>query len=231
LPNSKEFIFNLLQRTRKLITTVHRSSNLDKYVRDQINLKQHESNKRAKEDNAEPVIYNELVKDFRIRWSSTFKMLARFNVLSSILNDVTFSSRTIDGVESRLVLKLSKLTFSHDDSDWLSALEFVLKRFEESTRLLSGRSYRTLALDRMVINGLKYFLSHHKSDEPMINHLKTLLLEKFEEYCEKSLCPEAEDAITVSKSHFFEHHFNLHFWTLKHASYNHMSMKISLSQR
>ncbi|CAF2210409.1 unnamed protein product, partial [Rotaria magnacalcarata] len=195
---SQEIIYNLLQRARTLITAVHRSSNLDKYVRDQIYSKQQDSNKRSKEDNTEPVLYNELVMDFRCQWSSTFKMLNRFIILSSILNDVTFTPKNIDGVESQQVLKLSKLAFSHDDWNWLSALEFVLHRFEQSTRLLSGRTYQTLSLGKMILNGLKHFLSNQKPDQPMINQLKTLLLKTFEEYCEKNLSSEAEEAIVIA---------------------------------
>ncbi|CAF4967963.1 unnamed protein product, partial [Rotaria sp. Silwood1] len=198
MPYSKEFIYILLQRTRILIKTIHRSSNIDKYVRDQISLKQEEANKRAKEDNTEPIVYNELVIDFRIRWSSTFMMLHRFNKLSSVVNDVTFTPRNIDGVESQQVLKLSKLAFSHDDWNWLSALEFVLQRFEESTTLLSGKTYQTLSLGKMILNGLKHFLSHQKPNEPMINHLKTLLLKAYEEYCEKNFSAEAEEAIIIA---------------------------------
>ena len=49
-----------------------------------------------------------------------------------------------------------------------------------------------------MINGLKYFLLNQYSDESTINYLKKLLLKKFEEYCEKNLSPEAEEAIIVS---------------------------------
>jgi hypothetical protein len=201
----KEFIFKLLHRTRALITTIHRSSNLDKYVRDQIHLKQQDSNKRAEEDDTyERVLYNELVIDFRIRWSSTFRMLNRFIILSSILNDVTCTPKNINGVESQQVLKLSKLAFSHDDWNWLSALKFVLERFEQSTRLLSGRTYQTLALGKMITDGLKHFLTRSKSDEPMVNVLKNLLLSKFEEYCEANYSPEVKEAIIVSILHLFQ---------------------------
>ncbi|CAF4830559.1 unnamed protein product, partial [Rotaria sp. Silwood2] len=103
MPYSKQFIYILLQRARKLIKTIHRSRNLDKYVQDQIDLKQQEANKRSTEDNTEPIVYNELVIDFRIRWSFTFKMLNRLNKLSSVVNDVTFTPRNIDGVESQQV--------------------------------------------------------------------------------------------------------------------------------
>ncbi|CAF3469452.1 unnamed protein product, partial [Rotaria sp. Silwood2] len=39
-PNSKEFIYLLLKRIRRLISMTHHSSILDGYVRDQIHLKQ-----------------------------------------------------------------------------------------------------------------------------------------------------------------------------------------------
>ncbi|CAF1513583.1 unnamed protein product, partial [Rotaria sordida] len=69
-----------------------------------------------------------------------------FNKLIPVVDDITFTPRNIDGVKSQQVLKLSKLTFSHDDWNWLSTLEFVLKCFEESTSLLSGKTYQTLSL-------------------------------------------------------------------------------------
>jgi predicted house-cleaning noncanonical NTP pyrophosphatase (MazG superfamily) len=198
ISNSKKFIFNLLKRTRRLISAINNSSNLNKYVRDQIFSKQEDSNKRAKEDNTEPIRYNELISDICNRWGSTFKMLNRFNLLSSILNDVTCTPKNIDGVESQQLLKLSKLTFTHDDWNWLSALEFVLERFDKSTQLLSGRTYQTLSIGKMIINGLRHFLTHQSPDKPMINHLKTLLLPKFEEYCEEKFSSEAGEAIIVS---------------------------------
>lgn len=198
MPNSPEFIYNLLQRTRTLISSIHRSSNIDKYVRDQINSKQQESNKHSKEDNTEIIMYNELVLDFRIQWNSTFKMIHRFIILNSIVNNITFTPKDIYSIESHQILKLSKLTFSHDDWNWLASLECVLNRFEHSTSLLSGTSYQTLALGKMVINGLKHFLSNQKSTESMVNHLKSLLLKAFEEYCEQNFSTEAEEAIMVS---------------------------------
>ena len=97
------------------IFTIHSSSNLDKYVQGQIYSKQQESNKCSKDDNAEPIHYNELVIDFRVRWNSTFKMSYQFNALSSILNDGTFTSKNIDDMDSQQMLKLSKLAFSHED--------------------------------------------------------------------------------------------------------------------
>ena len=195
---SKEFTYNTVQRTRALIKTIHRSSVLDKYVRDQILLRQEEANKRTREDNTEPIIYNELVMDFRVRWNSSFEMLQRFIKLSSIINDVTFTAKTLDGVTSELASKLSRLTFSHDDWNWLSSLKFVLGPFEESTRLLSGRSYQTLALGKMVLNTLKDFLSRRKSGETMVNRLKASLSDSFEKYCENNVPSEVDEAITVS---------------------------------
>jgi hypothetical protein len=157
----------------------------------------------ANKDDTEPIIYNELVMDFRVRWNSSFKMLQRFIKLSSIINDVTFTAKTLDGVTSELASKLSRLTFNHDDWNWLSSLKFVLGPFEESTRLLSGRSYQKHALGKMVLNTLKDFLSRRKTGETMVNYLKALLLESFKKYCENNVPPEVDEAIMVSLSNLF----------------------------
>lgn len=208
--NLKEFVFDMMQKTRTLIKTIHRSSGLDKYVRDQISVKQEEANKRAREENTEPIIYNELVMDFRVRWNSSFEMLERFIKLSSVINDVTFTAKTSDGVTSELASKLSRLMFSHDDWHWLSSLKSVLGPFEQSTCLLSGRSYQTLAVGKMVLHTLKDILSRHKTGETMLNRLKVLLLESFEKYCENKVPPEVDEAMMVSLSNLFLFQSNIH---------------------
>ncbi|CAF4491367.1 unnamed protein product [Rotaria sp. Silwood2] len=146
---------------------VHRSSILDGYVRGRIHLKQQEINQHSLNTNVKTVKYNDPVIDFVIRWSSTYKMLSRFIKLRSIVNDITHTPDKIAGLKSEQRLKLSKLAFSHSDWSCLTAVEYVLQPFEESTRLLSGRSYQTLAVGKIVMMGLKHFLSTYKSDEPM----------------------------------------------------------------
>jgi hypothetical protein len=75
----------------------------------------------------------------------------------------------------------------------------ILLGFEQSTRLLSGRTYQTLALGKMITDGLKHFLTRHQSVEPMVNFIKkTLLLTKLEDYCEEIYSSEAKDAIIAS---------------------------------
>ncbi|CAM4747356.1 unnamed protein product [Rotaria magnacalcarata] len=170
MQDSKEFIYNLLQRARSLINAINHSSNLDKYVRDQIVYKQQDSDKRSKEDNSEPIVYYQLVVDFRCQWNSTFKMLNRFILLSSIINEVTFTPKNIDGVTSSQVLKLSKLAFSHDDWNLLSALELVLQRFEESTRLISSTTYQTPSLeDKKFIKKAKQLIASKSKSEKFIS--------------------------------------------------------------
>ncbi|CAF3423735.1 unnamed protein product [Rotaria sp. Silwood2] len=178
---------------------VHRSSILDGYVRGRIHLKQQEINQHSLNTNVKTVKYNDPVIDFVIRWSSTYKMLSRFIKLRSIVNDITHTPDKIAGLKSEQRLKLSKLAFSHSDWSCLTAVEYVLQPFEESTRLLSGRSYQTLAVGKIVMMGLKHFLSTYKSDEPMVNFLKQHLLKKYEDHCEQIIYKDAEKAMTVSK--------------------------------
>ena len=93
--------------------------------RDQIHIKQQAANKRAQEDKTEPVLYNELVMDFRIRWNTTFQNVNQvLFLLGSIVNNVTFAPRNIDGVESQQALKIKlKLAFNQAEWNWLSALK------------------------------------------------------------------------------------------------------------
>ncbi|CAF2115973.1 unnamed protein product, partial [Rotaria magnacalcarata] len=198
LPNSKLFIFTLLKRIRRLVAMIHHSSIIDAYVSEQIRLKQQEADQSIQNIqnlNLKKVRFNNPVIDFAIRWSSTFKMVTRFIKLRSIINDITHTPENIDGIKHKQRSKLCQLAFSHSDWNWLISLEYVLHPFEQSTCLLSGRSYQTLAIGKIVMNGLKHFLSTYKSDEPMVNFLKKQLLQKYEQHCEQTISYEAEEAI------------------------------------
>ncbi|CAF4269871.1 unnamed protein product, partial [Rotaria magnacalcarata] len=162
LPNSKLFIFTLLKRIRRLFAMIHHSSIIDAYVSEQIRLKQQEADQSIQNIqnlNLKKVRFNNPVIDFAIRWSSTFKMVTRFIKLRSIINDITHTPENIDGIKHKQRSKLCQLAFSHSDWNWLISLEYVLHPFEQSTCLLSGRSYQTLAIGKIVMNGLKHFLS------------------------------------------------------------------------
>ena len=200
LPNLNEFIFNLLQRVRRSVSMIHRSSVLDAYVRNEIHLKNQETDHNSSLTNVKPSTYNDPVIDFIIRWSSTYKMLTRFIKVRSIMNDITHTPYQIEGLKTKQRLKLSKLAFSHSDWTWLISLEYVLQPFAQSTQLLSGRTYQTIAIGKIVMSGLKHFLTTRKSDELIINYLKEQLLNKYEEHCEENISKDVEEAMMVSIS-------------------------------
>ena len=126
-------------------------------------------------------------------------MLKRFIKLRSFVNDITHTPDKIDGLKSEQRLELSELAFNHVDWNWLTALECVLRPFEQSTCLISGRSYQPLAISKIVMNRLKYFLSTYKPNEPVVNYLKERLSKKYEEYCELTLSKDVEEVMRISK--------------------------------
>lgn len=194
---------------------INHASILDTYVSEQIRLKQQDVDQNIQNPSIKKVKYTSAVIDFIVRWSSTFKMVNRFNKLRSIINDITHTPENIDGLKPEQRTKLCRLAFSHSDWNWLSSLEYVLQPFEQSTSLLSGRSYQTLAIAKIVMNGLQHFLSTYKSDEPMVNYLKKQLLEKYEEHCEFTVSEDTEAVMTVSVI-IHEHDFSFYFYRLLH---------------
>ena len=176
---------------------IHHSSILDGYVRDEVALKQREIDQNIHTFDLNKVKHNTPVVDFIIRWSSTFKMLNRFIKMRSIINDITHTPENIDGLKPGQRLKLCRLAFSHSYWNWLISLEYVLRPFEQCTRLLSGRSYPTIAIAKIVMNGLERFLTTNTLDNTMTNILKIQLLEKFKEYCEQRFSDDSQEAMVV----------------------------------
>ena len=195
--NPKELISKLMKRTRVLISMVHHSSILDAHVREQIYSKQHESNQRQGELADQRSHKGELVVDYRIRWNSSHLMLNRFIHVRYIINEITHTPDQIDGLKSEQERKLSRLAYNQLDWNWLIALEYVLQPFENGTRILSGRSYQTLAIKQLVMNGLKTFLTTYKAGEGIVNALKKLLLIKYQEHCEESISKQEREAMMV----------------------------------
>ncbi|CAM4885604.1 unnamed protein product [Rotaria socialis] len=88
-------VYNLLQRVRKLIKFIRKSSVLDRYIfefRNQIRLKSIEIIRSAHEQSVKSVKLNNAVLEFRIRWNTTYIMISRFIALSSIITDITLLS-------------------------------------------------------------------------------------------------------------------------------------------
>ena len=136
-------IHNLLQRVRKLIKFIKKSSVLDRYIRQQIRLKNMELD-RPIQQQIKSTKLNNVALDFRIRWNTTYVMISRFISLSSIITDITLSSSIESGLNKNQCKKLRELSFSRLDRLILTALKAVLFPFYHATKLLSGSKLSNL---------------------------------------------------------------------------------------
>ena len=191
ISDPKNITLQLMKKTRSLVSTIHHSSILDAHVREKMSSKQNDGTQQQSK--------GELVVDFRIRWNSTHLMIDRFIGFRQIVNEITHTTNSVIGLRSDQEKKLSRLAYSHFEWNWLIALEFVLQPLENAIRILSGRTYQTLSIKQLVMNGLKTFLTTYKTGEGMVNTLKKLLLVKYQEYCENSISKEEHVAMMVRK--------------------------------
>lgn len=191
------YIQKLLKRIRSLITFIHQSNPLDRYIHQQIYLKQAEMNKRAEEQKEKPIKLFDLVLDFKIRWNTTFTMLCRFVLISSIITDVTFSPCIELGLDKRQYEKLRNFSFSRLDWQLITALQNVLAPFYETTQIISASKYPTLSLAFTVLAALKNFLSSYENDEVIENALKKIILLQFNYYCDREITPGQKRATLV----------------------------------
>lgn len=203
--NVKTITVNLMKRTRRLVSMVHHSSTIENYFADQAALKRQEINQRSGDEQLNNVEFKQLVMDVCVRWNSTFEMISRVIYFRQIINEITHTPDQIYILNTQQARKLCKLAFSPSDWNWLIAIETVLRPFEKATRILSGRSYQTLGIKRLVMNGLKKFLTTYKPSEPIVNVLKKQLLSEYENYCENNLSIEEEEAMMVRKLFAKEH--------------------------
>ena len=153
----KKKIHNLLRRTRKLISIIHNSSILTSLVHDEVRRKHITVVAVMNSNNEEKSKLNELVKDFYVRWSSTYFMLIRLLALQQIINDVTYTPHIQAGLNKKQIKKLKSLANTHIDWDLLRSLSNVLAPFYLAARCLSGRKYTTLPLSYWVTQNLRSF--------------------------------------------------------------------------
>lgn len=83
-------IYKLLQHVRKLVKFIKKSSVLDRYIRQQIRLKNTEISQTTPQQ-IKSTKLNNVILDFCIRWNTTYLMISRFILLSSIITDITLS--------------------------------------------------------------------------------------------------------------------------------------------
>ena len=150
-------------------------------------------------NNEEKSKINDLVKDFYVRWSSTYLMLIRLLAFQQIINDVTYTPYIQAGLNKKQIKKLKSLANTHIDWELLRSLSNVPAPFYLATRCLSGRKYTTLALSYWVTQNLRFFLTAKVPGAPLENALKGLLLEKFKLHFDSKATLEQKHGKLVSK--------------------------------
>ncbi|CAF1476863.1 unnamed protein product [Adineta ricciae] len=157
----------LMTKCRKFIVTIRKSSILNDAFR-----------KLARD-----VISIELVQDMKIHWSSTFKMIQRLLLYQNVLGTFYDNLDTIDGVTAGQCKKIieSKPT----------------KWFNDTTEILSDRSYPALSLAYPVIYSLNNYLNDRTGDATE-NAAKEIMVARFDEY----ILPELETKHAVLRSVF-----------------------------
>lgn len=190
-------ILLVLKRVRRLISMIHKSQALTSFVRNEAN--RHQINIDAMGSGEQNETINELVKDFHVRWSSTYLMLTRLIAARKIVNEMTHSLPNRDRLTMKKLEKLKALAFSHLDWELLQALANILAPFHLATVCLSGRQYPTLSLSYWIEQNLRLYLSTDVPNMPLENSLRRLLLDKFEFYFDTKMKAEQKHAKLVSK--------------------------------
>ncbi|CAF4058397.1 unnamed protein product, partial [Rotaria sordida] len=200
LSNSEELkikINLLLKKLRKLISMIHKSSILTSFIRSEIQRKKIDLDTINNSNGQDNVKINELVKDFYVRWNSTYLMLIRVISIQQIINDITYTPQAHIGLKFKQIKKLKSLTNSHLDWELLQGLSNVLAPFSLATLCLSGSKYITLSLSYWVQKNLHTFLSTATTN-PLENVLKRLLLNKFILYFESKATPEQRNGKLIA---------------------------------
>ena len=188
----------LVKKLRKLISIIHKSSILTSFVRSEIQRKQIDLDTISNSSDQENTKIKELVKDFYVRWNSTYLMLIRVIAIQQIINDITHTPQARIGLTFKQIKRLKSLTNSHLDWELLQGLANVLAPFSLATLCLSGSKYVTLSLSYWVQKNLHTYLSTATTNS-LENVLKRLLLNKFILYFESKATPEQRNGKLVSQ--------------------------------
>ncbi len=165
----------LLKRVRKLISFIHSSSVLHRYVTKEMKVYIENYNRTIppNDPNAKKLKFKELTLDMKIWWSSTYVLLSRFLFYNSIISSLTYDFGKRMNLTPRQNRKLKKLTFIPFDWTILEILKTVLTPIYHSTKLLSTRKRPTLSCNKTIMMALTNFFTID-DNEPLT--LQTLLI-------------------------------------------------------
>ena len=156
----------LMEKCRTIIATIQKSSILSKIVHTLA---------------VDQSINARLIIDMRVRWNSSYRMLQRILLCQVVLDKLYEQLDSLPGVTNRQRKKLVNSKINGNDWNLIQALRRVLERFDEATKVLSGRNYPTLSLSYAIINSLLHYLND-RSDDTTENKIKDLLVNAFNKY-------------------------------------------------
>lgn len=133
-------------------------------------------------------------------------MLQRLLLYQTVLGKVYEQLDSLTGITQKQRDKLTAAGITGVEWDLILTLRRVLERFDEATKVLSGRTYPTLSLAYAVIFSLSYYLNN-RSNEQLEDQVKEILLDSFKQYMirdgkESALIPVSAllDPLTPSSS-------------------------------
>ena len=191
----------MLSKTRNLVKLTRSSNNILKYLRK----KQIESK-----------INFQLMKDFKIRWNFTYLFLMRLLKYKDIIIEMSSKTHSIPGITTSITNNIKKLSLKDEEWTLILAMTEVLSPFYEATKMLSGRTYQTLSISYLIMNGLNHFLDYVdlEDEDPdlddeyknlktseyytMCNQFKSIVSKSFCKYVSKHISEEQADSTLVS---------------------------------
>jgi hypothetical protein len=159
-------VTTLMEKCRTIVVTIRKSSILSEFIHTLA---------------TDQLIKAGIIIDMRIRWNSSFKMLQRILLYHTVLDKLYEQLDNLDGITDKQRQKLLNSKLTGNDWNLIQALQHVLERFNEATKVLSGQSYPTLSLSYAIIYSLLYYLSNQSTDT-LENQIKDLLLNSYNQY-------------------------------------------------
>ncbi|CAF4369310.1 unnamed protein product, partial [Didymodactylos carnosus] len=156
-------IAELIEKCRKYIRKIRKSSVLTTEIRKQVNDRQ----KKV-----------ELILDVKSRWNSTFKMLQRLLLFKEIINDFH--------AYSPLSIKVEHLKILNKEWRAIQTLSNILDPLLDAIELLSRSTYSTSSIVLNIMKSIQ-FLLEMKSTDSFENYVKRRIIKKFKYYFKQQI--------------------------------------------
>lgn len=126
-------------------------------------------------------------------------MLERFNKFKIIINDILNNPDQISGLTNNQKAQFNDLRLTYSEWELVSDLIFLLSRFYEATKMLSGCKYPTLSLAFVVHKMLYSFLNTNPSnkDSRYVTQLKEAILPIFNYHLNDKISNKQKEATKV----------------------------------